>query len=145
MGCYRFALTVPLKQGRPGSVFGDLCLYRYTVKELCVYETLDCYLKVTRNLRFSTELFVSYVKPHGAVTTSTIGRWIKSLLEKAGVDIKQFSAHRTRSALYSKAAATNPVDIILATVGWKQESTFRRFYHRAVAVTDQMSRAVLSI
>ena len=43
----------------------------------------------------------------------------------------------------AKAAASIPVDIILATAGWKEESTFRRFYNKPVAVTNQMSLAVL--
>ena len=141
--CYRFSLTEHIKQDRPGRVFGSLCLYKYTVKELCVYATLECYLNVTAKLRSSTKLFVSYIKPYGAVTASTIGRWIKTLLEQAGVDTKQFSAHSTRSASTSKAAASIPVDIILATAGWKEESTFRRFYNKPVAVTNQMSLAVL--
>ena len=141
--CYRFSLTEHIKQDRPGRVFGPLCLYKYTVKELCVYATLECYLNVTAKLRSSTKLFVSYIKPYGAVTASTIGRWIKTLLEQAGVDTKQFSAHSTRSASTSKAAASIPVDIILATAGWKEESTFRRFYNKPVAVTNQMSLAVL--
>ena len=141
--CYRFSLTEHIKQDRPGRVFGSLCLYKYTVKELCVYATLECYLNVTAKLRSFTKLFVSYIKPYGAVTASTIGRWIKTLLEQAGVDTKQFSAHSTRSASTSKAAASIPMDIILATAGWKEESTFRRFYNKPVAVTNQMSLAVL--
>ena len=38
---YRFALTEHVKQDRPGKVFGNLCLYKYTVTELCVYGTLE--------------------------------------------------------------------------------------------------------
>ena len=108
-----------------------------------MYQTLDWYLTVTTNLRSSTKLFVSYIKPYGAVTASTIGRWIKTLLERAGIDTKQFSAHSTRSASTSKAAASVSVDIILATAGWKEESTFRQFYKKPVAITNQMAVAIL--
>ena len=131
--CYRFSLTEHIKQDRPGRVFGSLCLYKYTVKELCVYETLEFYLNVTAKLRSSTKLFVSYIKPYGAVTASTIRRLLKTLLEKAGVDRKQFSAHSPRSASTSKAAASIPVNIILATAGWKEES----FYKRDAFTTSQ--------
>ena len=140
---YRFVLTEHVKQNRPGNVFGHLCLYKYAVRELCVYETLDYYLDITEKLRTSPKLLVSFIKPFGAVTASTVGRWIKTLLGQAGVDTTQFSAHSTRSASTSKAAASVPVELILATAGWKEESTFRRFYNRPVAVTDQMSVAVL--
>ncbi len=140
---YRFVLTEHVKQNRPGNVFGHLCLYKFAVRELCVYETLDYYLDITEKLRTSPKLLVSFIKPFGAVTASTVGRWIKTLLGQAGVDTTQFSAHSIRSASTSKAAASVPVELILATVGWKEESTFCRFYNRPVAVTDQMSVAVL--
>ncbi len=120
-----------------------MCLYKYAVRELCVYETLDYYLDITEKLRTSPKLLVSFIKPFGAVTASTVGRWIKTLLGQAGVDTTQFSAHSTRSASTSKATASVPVELILATADWKEESTFRRFYNRPVAVTDQMSVAVL--
>ena len=35
-------------------------------------------------------------------------------------------------------------DVILATAGWTEESTFRKFYNKPVAVTNQMSLAVLT-
>ena len=65
--CFNFAL-------KPGKVFGNVRLYKYLVKELCVYETLDFYLRATEKLRNSSKLLVSYIKPYGAVTSSTIGR-----------------------------------------------------------------------
>jgi hypothetical protein len=54
-----------------------------------------------------------------------------------------FIAHGTRSASTGKAAAAAlSVDHILATAGWSAESTFRKFYNRPVALTNQMSIAV---
>ena len=137
---YRFVPTEHVKQNRAGNVFGYLYLYKYAVRELCVYETLG-YLDITEKLRTSPKLLVSFIKPFGVVTASTVGRWIKTLLGQAGVDTTQFSAHSTRSA--STSVLSVPVEFILATVGWKEESTFRKFYNRPVAVTDQMSVAVL--
>ena len=58
---YRFSLTDHVKQDRPGKVFGQLCLYKYTVKELCVYGTLAYYVSVTAKLRTSTALLVSFI------------------------------------------------------------------------------------
>ena len=51
-----YTLTDHLNQDRPGKVFGNVGLYKYPVKELCVYETLNYYLKATENLRNSTRL-----------------------------------------------------------------------------------------
>ena len=141
--CFNFALTDHLKQDRPGKVFGNVRLFKYPVKELCVYETLDYYLKATENLRNSTRLLVSYIKPYRAVTSSTVGHWIKTMLGQAGVDTEQFSAHSTRCASTSKAIASVSSDVILASAGWTEESTFRKFYNKPVAVTNQMSLSVL--
>jgi hypothetical protein len=47
------------------------------------------YLKQTHELRANTrQLFISYIKPYKAVSTSTISRWIKVVLQRAGIDIK---------------------------------------------------------
>ena len=126
--CFNFALTDHLKQDKPGKVFGNVCLYKYPVQELCVYETLSCYIKATEKLRNSTKLLVSFIKPHRAVTSSTIGRWIKIVLGQAGIDTERFSGHSTRCASTSKALLSVSTDVILATAGWTEESTFRKFY-----------------
>jgi len=141
--CFNFALTDHLKQDRPGKVFGNVRLYKYPVKELCVYETLNYYLKATENLRNSTRLLVSYIKPYRAVTTFTIGRWIKTMLGQAGIDTELCSAHSTRFASTSKAIASVSTDVILATAGWTEESTFRKFHNKPVVLRNQMSLSVL--
>ena len=142
--CFNFALTDYVKQDRPGSMLGNVTLYKYPDKKLCVYETLQAYLQEMRLCRSSQRLFISYIKPFKAVTSATIGRWIKTVLTQAGIDTNVFTAHSTRSASTSKAAAAAvPVDVILATAGWSTESTFRRFYKRPVALTNQMSVGVL--
>lgn len=141
--CFNFALTEHLKQDKPGKVFGNLRLYEYPVRVLCVYETLDYYLRATEKLRNSSKLLVSYIKPYRAVTSATIGRWLKTLLGQAGIDTEIFSGHSTRCASTSKALMSVSVDVILATAGWNEESTFRKFYNKPVAVTSQMGVAIL--
>ena len=142
--CFSFALTEHIKQDRPGSVFGNVNLYKYSDNKLCVYETLQFYLQVTAPCRSSSSLLISYIKPFKPVTAATIGRWIKTVLAQAGIDTNVFTAHSTRSASTSKAAAVAvPVDAILATAGWSAESTFRKFYNRPVPLTNQMSVGVL--
>ena len=141
---YSFALSAHLKQDRPGKVFGNLRLFRCTRKQLCVYTTLERYLLVTESLRKSSKLFVSYIKPHDKVSSSTIGRWIKTVLSQAGIDVRLYQAHSTRAASASKAAGVIPIDMLMKLAGWSQESTFRKFYDKSVAVTDQMSNAILN-
>ena len=142
--CFNFALTEHIKQDKPGKVFGNVRLYKYPVRELCVYETLGYYLQATEKLGNSSKLLVSYIKPYKAVTSSTIGRWIKTLLGQVGVDTEIVSGHSTRCASTSKALMSVSTDVILATAGWTEESTFRKFYNKPVAVTNQMSSAVLT-
>ena len=38
-------------------------------------------------------LFVSFIKPHAPVSSTTISRWIKSVLALAGVDTALFQGH----------------------------------------------------
>ena len=138
--CFNFALTEHLKQDKPGKVFGNVRLYKYPVRELCVYETLDYYLPATEKLRNSSKLLVWYIKLYKAVALSTVARWIKTLLGQAGVDTEIFSGHSTSCASTSKALMSGSTDVILATA----ESTFRKYYNKPVAVPNQMSLAVLT-
>ena len=141
--CFEFSLIEHIKQDRPGKVFGNVRLYKYPTKERCVYETLEFYLKATENLRSTTRLLVSFVKPYKAVTSSTIGHWIKTVLASAGIDTSVFSAHSTCCASASKAITTISADMLIRAAGWSQESTFRKFYDRPVALTNQMCFSVL--
>lgn len=78
------------------------------------------------------------------MTSSTIWRWIKIVLGQAGTDTERFSGHSTRCASTRKALLSVSTDVILATAGWTEESTFRKFYNEPVAVSNQMSLAVLN-
>ena len=86
--CFNFALTEYVKQDRPGSALGNVTLYIYPDKKLCVYEyeTLQAYLQQTRLCRSSQCLLISYIKPFKAVTSATIGRCIKTVLTQAGIN-----------------------------------------------------------
>ena len=112
--CFNFALTDYVKQDRPGSVLGNVTLYKYPDKQLCVYETLQAYYTRILNRLKQSRRRLLYVgsKP--------------SLLRRVYIDTTVFTAHSTQSASTSKAAAAAvPVDVILATAGWSTESTFR--------------------
>ena len=64
------------------------------------------------------------------------------MLNGAGVDTKQFSAHGTRAASTSAALSSGvPVDVVLLAAGWSSESTFTRFYRKEPAVN--MEQALL--
>ncbi len=131
---YVFQLTEHIKQNRPGNVFSTFHVGKYHQEELCVYHTLKSYLYRTAPLRggTSTRLLISYVKPHGAVTTNTLSRWIKQVLTSSGIDTSIFKAHSTRSASVSKVSNFLPVDVILKHVGWSSDCVFRKHYNKPI-------------
>lgn len=95
-----------------------------------VVKTLSHYLERTQSFRDQeNKLFLTYQKPHHAVSASTISRWIKSILKRAGVDTSKFGAHSTRAASSSAAKQAGvPIMDILSTGGWSSERTFPSHY-----------------
>ena len=142
---YLFYLQDHVKQSRPGNVLSSFFVRKYPKQELCIYSTLGHYLDRTKSLRHSssTQLLISYAKPYRPIGTSTIGRWIKTILGLSGVDTTTFKAHSTRSAAVSKANQMIPVDTILKHVGWSRESTFQIFYNKPVVAENSFAEAVL--
>lgn len=96
-----------------------------------------------RNEEDSRPLFIATIKPHKPVTGSSIGRWIKIVLDEEGVDPSKFKAHSTQGAAASKAVRSGiPVDIILKTAHWSREAIFTKFHSREVA-SENISEVVL--
>ena len=67
-------------------------LKQYTPdRRLCVVNRLTEYIKRTESLRGdNTSLFISYLKPFGCVTTSTISRWLRNVMFLSGIDVTKF-------------------------------------------------------
>ena len=107
----------------------------YADKALCVTTALHEYLSRTKDLRKQVDnLFISYARPHLAVTKNTISRWIKSMLETAGIDKSIYKSHSTQAAA-STAMKENlfPVEDILRTAaGWSNVQTFAKFYDKPI-------------
>ena len=101
---------------------------------ICVVEALKAYIARTKTIRGNvTQLFMSYQKPYKAVSKDTISRWLKKVLEEAGIDIEIFKGHSTRAASSSAARRDDvPIDQILNTAGWSNDETFKRFYDRII-------------
>jgi hypothetical protein len=123
-----------LKQSRPGKNNPIIEIKAYPPdRRLCPTTILKEYLKRTSRMRNTNKLFIGYVKPYGAVTRSTISRWLKSLMSSAGIDISKYSAHSIRSAAASKAKVCSvPVENILNAVGWSSAKTFAKFYDKEI-------------
>ena len=131
----QFIVTERLKTSRPGKPSVIVIFPSVPSKpHVCPMSTVSAYITRNCNLRNPTDfrLFISFVKPHRAVSSATISRWIKTVLSDAGIDISIFKAHSVRgaatSAAYNKGV---PVENILKLANWSNESTSRRFYLRS--------------
>ena len=110
---------------------------------LCPVKTLDIYVEKTAQLwANSSQLIVSFKKPHNPVTSASISRWFKETLADAGVDTNMFKGHSIRAASASAARARGvSISDILTTAGWSRSSTFERFYHKQIS--SDFSQAIL--
>ena len=97
---------------------------------------LNEYISRTIELRGNTtKLLISYVKPHESVSTDTIARWLRSVMEVSGIDVSISKVHSCRSASTSKAEKFVPIDVVKNAGGWGNVSTFRKFYDKPITVT----------
>ncbi|KAL9976890.1 hypothetical protein ACROYT_G014231 [Oculina patagonica] len=130
-----FEITQLLKTSKPGKHQGHLELKSYPVDHrLCVVTCLKRYVELTEPVRDGHDPFwLSFTKPFKPVSRDTVSRWIRNVMEKAGIDTKIFSAHSTRAAATSAANANNvSINTIMDAAGWSRESTFRKFYDKPV-------------
>ncbi len=138
--------------GRPRKSQHSGALQTIAIKKLgdplvCPVHCLGTYRALTdvcRNKSNSERLLIGLISPFNNVSASTVSRWIKWVLKEAKVEAV-FSAHSTRGAAASRAVAQGvPIDSVLRSVNWAAESTFTRFYRRAVPHSIALSEAVLS-
>ncbi|VEN36023.1 unnamed protein product [Callosobruchus maculatus] len=116
---------------------------------LCVARTLLAYLKRTEAIRGSiTSLFLTIRKPYKKASTQTLGRWVKDILAKSGIDTKKFTAHSTRHAATSAAARKGlNFDTIRLAAGWSKNSKmFAEVYNRPLVVENEtFAETILSL
>lgn len=138
-----------IKISKPGSFPPELILPFFKEKPgLCVASVILEYLEITKNLRTKNnkKLLISMVKPHNNASSQTIGHWIKSLLTKAGIETKQFSAYSTRHAAVSAAFKNGVnIDTIRRTAGWSSGSQmFKKFYNKPIVSSkDKFARSLI--
>jgi len=96
---------------------------------------LDTYLDISKDWRDKkTQLLLSFLKPHKEVASSTVSRWIKTVLGLTGIrELGNFSGHSTRSASTSKVANLGlSLQEILDRGCWNRKSTWQRFYNKEI-------------
>jgi hypothetical protein len=134
----KFSLGSPRKAQRRGPL-QTFSLSGCPDPIVCPVKTLKEYIERTNEFRTETNcnrLLVAVIPPHKPVSSNTVSRWIRSVLNSAGVDTDVFGAHSTRGAAASKAAVNGlSIEAILRAGSWAHESTFRRFYNRSAEPT----------
>ena len=114
---------------------------------LCPHTTLQTYISRTESVWNSIgtdSIFISLCSPFKAVGSSSLSRWLKTVLSLAGVDSTVYAGHSFRSASTSKASRLRiPLDTILSTADWKNSGTFFKFYKKDVAPCNLFANAVL--
>ena len=144
---YTFVIDRLIKQSRPGYSNPVVKLKPYPPdRRLCVCTTLQEYLSRSENIRGTeTQLYISYVKPHKAVATSTISRWIRDVMTRSGIDTSIFKAHSVRTAASSKAKMNYvPTQHILTTAGWSSTCTFAKYYDKPIVKENAFAMGVLT-
>lgn len=112
---------------------------RYPVDELlCPLRTVICYIKRTILYRHRVRtLLLSFNRPHGSVTPTTVARWLRVTLADSGIDEK-FKAHSARAASTSASKRQGiSSKAIMEAANWAPNgSTFERFYHKVLNETS---------
>lgn len=135
LGSFQPILSIPFFEEKP---------------EICPGKTLLAYVEISKPLRKDiTSLFIGLKKPHKAVGSQTLSRWIKNALSKSGIDVSIFTAHSTRHAATSAARRLGiSLDTIRRTAGWSaSSSTFFKFYNRTLTsnvADDSFARSIIS-
>ena len=137
-----------IKQSRPGYKMQNIVLKAYPENSaLCIVSIMNEYIHRTKNLRNSDQLLITTIKPFKAASKQTVGRWIKLVLLKSGLDCS-FTPHSTRSASTSFAKLKGvPISHIITTAGWANARTFARYYDKPIEGTSaqqSVADAVLS-
>jgi len=123
------------KQTRPSNEksLQPVVIASFEEELLCPVACLRVYEKATvkfREDKAAMQLFLVVVPPHRAVSSSTIARWIKKSLERAGLE-PTFSAHSTRSAASTAVALSGlSTQEVMDRAGWSSLDTFCRYYFR---------------
>ena len=121
-----------IKTSCPGRTQPMLVLPFYSDPQICAAKTLQRYLAITASSRGNIDyLFLSLNLPLHPVTTQTLSRWVKAILQESGIN-SNFTAHSARHASTSAALRGGAsADSILKAAGWTASSTvFATFYSR---------------
>ena len=124
-----FTFPTLLKTSKVGHAF-SLQVDHFKDEDLCAMHTLFFYLQKTASIRKSSQLFISYVT-YKAVTSCTIARWLRMVMDLAGIDTSYFKANSFQGAAVSATFTEGcALKTILDTADWLSDKNSRKFYYR---------------
>ena len=98
-------------------------------KKWCPVRALKWYIKRTKTIRQSENLFLLPRRPHSPASKDTISRWIRDLIRPHADQDQQVRAHDVRGHATSRAwFARVPLEDIMRAAAWKTPSSFVGFY-----------------
>ena len=137
-----FQFDKKLKNSKQGKKLPQSEFHKFKENpDLCPVECLNTYLEISDKWRskdkddvpIPSQLLLSHIKPHETVSKPTIARWLKDILNLAGIDIGIYKAHSTRAAASSKAEAMGlSIEEIISKGNWSSKSMFEKFYHKPI-------------
>lgn len=136
-------MLVLTKTQRTGTSLRRFTFDRFGDARLCPVAFLEEYLRRSAGWRKEEDpqLLRSVRRPHQAVSSSTVARWLVSVLDVAGIDTSTYKAHSTRGAASSAATRAGCcLEAVLESADWRQASTFRQFYWRQLATAPSAGR-----
>ena len=102
---------------------------------------LDCYIErssIWREKNQTSQLLVSFIKPHNAVAKSTVAGWVKQILIMSGINTDIFKPHPTRSASSSNARISAlSLSDILKRGSWSNKTRWGKFYKKLNLTFDE--------
>ncbi|KAG1055392.1 hypothetical protein G6F43_002657 [Rhizopus delemar] len=147
---YKYNVKTEIRYGVPDSVWLHIHQPKETnpkriqlgviqEEDLCFVRNLFRFMELTnqhrQHLAVDHTLFLGYLevdsKPTTSVQPSTVGKWVQTAMEKAGVD-RRYKAHSLQSATSTKAVMLGiPIDQVKDHANWSLNSnTFEKFYYR---------------
>ena len=137
-----------LKQSKPSQHLEVMRFNLYTEDQnLCFVKVISEYIKRTAPIRTDDKLLISTIRPHKAVSKDTVSRWIKYVMQKAGVDTR-YKPHSVRGATTSKAKQLGvPLQSIIKTAGWASAKVFASHYDKPIIysqTTKSVQEAILN-
>ena len=123
------------KQIKPSISLADFSYPNYpgypnmcTVVTLQEYQSRTLKLWALDSVNPKRALFLSWIRKHGFVSSSTIARWLKICLQQVGIDTGVLKAHSVRGAASSKAVWSGvTISDILQAADWSSEVLSRDF------------------